>query len=60
LTLITVLPELLESPLTYSIIKRAKEKGLVEINIINLRDLQMINIKALMIMLFGGGEQGYG
>jgi tRNA G37 N-methylase TrmD len=44
--IITVLPELLESPLNYSIIKRAKEKGLVEINI-----LQMINIKALMIML---------
>jgi tRNA (guanine37-N1)-methyltransferase len=36
--IITVLPELLESPLNHSIIKRAKEKGLVEIGIHNLRD----------------------
>ncbi len=36
--IITVLPEILESPLNYSIIKRAKEKGLAEIHIHNLRD----------------------
>jgi tRNA (guanine37-N1)-methyltransferase len=36
--IITVLPELLESPFNFSIVKRAREKGLVEINIINLRD----------------------
>lgn len=36
--IVTVLPELLESPLNHSIIKRAKEKGLVEIGIHNLRD----------------------
>lgn len=36
--IITVLPELLESPLNHSIIKRAKEKGIVEIYIHNLRD----------------------
>lgn len=36
--IITVLPELLESPFKHSIIKRAIDKGLVEINIINLRD----------------------
>lgn len=36
--IITVLPELLESPLNHSIIKRAKNKGLVEINIHFLRD----------------------
>ncbi len=36
--IITVLPELLESPLSHSIIKRAIDKNLVEINIINLRD----------------------
>jgi len=36
--IITVLPEILESPLNYSMIKRAKEKGLAEIHIHNLRD----------------------
>ena len=36
--IITVLPEILESPFNHSIIKRAKEKGLVEIHIHNLRD----------------------
>jgi tRNA (guanine37-N1)-methyltransferase len=36
--IITVLPELLESPFDHSIIKRAKESGLVEIQMHNLRD----------------------
>ncbi len=36
--LISAVPELLESPLNHSIVKRAKEKGLVEIHIHNLRD----------------------
>lgn len=36
--IITVLPEILQSPLNHSIIKRAREKGLVEIFIHNLRD----------------------
>lgn len=35
---ITVLPELLESPLDHSIVKRAKDKGLCEIVVHNLRD----------------------
>ncbi|MDB4584668.1 tRNA (guanosine(37)-N1)-methyltransferase TrmD [Draconibacterium sp.] len=36
--IITVLPEILESPFSHSIIKRAQEKGLAEIHIHNLRD----------------------
>lgn len=36
--IITVLPEILESPLNHSIVKRAKDKGLVEIYLHNLRD----------------------
>jgi tRNA (guanine37-N1)-methyltransferase len=36
--IITVLPELLESPLGHSIIKRAQQKGLVEIHLHHLRD----------------------
>jgi tRNA (guanine37-N1)-methyltransferase len=53
--IITVLPELLESPLNYSIIKRAKEKGLVEINIINLRDFTNDKYKSVDDYAFGGG-----
>ncbi|GET22166.1 tRNA (guanosine(37)-N1)-methyltransferase TrmD [Prolixibacter denitrificans] len=36
--IITVLPELLESPFGHSILKRAQDKGLAEIHIHNLRD----------------------
>ncbi len=36
--IITVLPELLESPLNHSIIKRAQDKGLVNIKLHHLRD----------------------
>lgn len=36
--IISAVPELLDSPLNFSIIKRAKEKGLVEIHVHNLRD----------------------
>ena len=36
--IITVLPELLRSPFEASIMKRAIDKGLVEVHIHNLRD----------------------
>ena len=35
--ILTVVPELLESPLSHSIVGRAIKKGLVEINVHNLR-----------------------
>ena len=53
--IITVLPELLESPLNYSIVKRAREKGLVEINVINLRDYTSDKYKTVDDYAFGGG-----
>ena len=36
--IISAVPELLESPLNHSIMKRAKDKGLVDIQVHNLRD----------------------
>jgi len=36
--IITVLPEMLESPLNHSIVKRAQQKGLAEIHVHNLRN----------------------
>ena len=47
---ITCLPEILDGPLNESIVKRAQEKKLIEINIHNLRVIVLINIKKLMII----------
>jgi tRNA (guanine37-N1)-methyltransferase len=53
--IITVCPELLESPLNYSIVKRARDKGLVEINIVNLHDFASDKYKSVDDYAFGGG-----
>src|SRR5512136_2569757 len=53
--ILTVLPELLESPLDHSIIKRAKDKGLVEINLINPRDFTTDKYKSVDDYAYGGG-----
>jgi tRNA (guanine37-N1)-methyltransferase len=53
--ILTVLPELLESPLNYSIVKRARDKGLVELNVINLRDFTTDRYKTVDDYAFGGG-----
>jgi tRNA (guanine37-N1)-methyltransferase len=53
--IITVLPELLTSPFEASILKRAIEKGLVEIHFHNLRDFSTNNYKQIDDYQFGGG-----
>lgn len=53
--ILTVLPELLESPFNHSIIKRAKEKGLCEIIIHNIRDYSLDKFKRTDDYAFGGG-----
>lgn len=53
--IITVLPELLESPFGHSILKRAQSKGLVEVNVHNLRDYSTNKHKAVDDYAFGGG-----
>ena len=53
--ILSVLPDLLESPINHSIIKRAKEKNLVEINVINLRDFAKDKYKTVDDYAFGGG-----
>jgi tRNA (guanine37-N1)-methyltransferase len=52
--IITVLPELLESPLNHSIIKRAQLQGQVEIHIHNLRDYATNKHKSVDDYAFGG------
>ncbi|MBA4744227.1 MAG: tRNA (guanosine(37)-N1)-methyltransferase TrmD [Muricauda sp.] len=53
--IITVLPELLKSPFEASILKRAIEKGLVEVHLHNLRDYASGNYKQIDDYQFGGG-----
>ncbi len=53
--IITVLPELLKSPFEASILKRAMEKGMVEVYIHNLRDFTDLSYKQVDDYQFGGG-----
>jgi tRNA (guanine37-N1)-methyltransferase len=53
--IITVLPELLESPFNHSILKRAKDKGLLEVNLVNLRNYGEGNHKKVDDYQYGGG-----
>ncbi|MDT0607242.1 tRNA (guanosine(37)-N1)-methyltransferase TrmD [Croceitalea rosinachiae] len=53
--IITVLPELLKSPFEASILKRAIEKGLVEVHLHNLRDFSIGNYNQVDDYQFGGG-----
>ena len=53
--IITVLPELLDSPFNHSIIKRAKDKKLVDLYVHNLRDYSLDKHKSVDDYAFGGG-----
>ena len=53
--IITVLPELLKSPFEASILKRAIEKGLVEVHFHNLRDYVADDYRQIDDYQFGGG-----
>ncbi len=53
--IISVVPDLLQSPFAHSILKRAREKGLLEVNIINLRDYTTYSRSQVDDYAFGGG-----
>ena len=53
--IISVVPGLLESPFAHSIMKRAKDKGLLEVNCINLRDHTTYARAQVDDYAFGGG-----
>ncbi len=53
--IITVLPELIESPLNHSIMKRAKDKGLLEVYLHPLRDFGSGKHRQVDDYQFGGG-----
>jgi tRNA (guanine37-N1)-methyltransferase len=53
--ILTILPELLQSPFSHSIIKRAIEKEIVEIHIHNIRDYSTNKHRQVDDYSFGGG-----
>lgn len=53
--IISVQPQLLESPLGHSIVQRAKDKGLIEIVLHNLKDYGVGNQKQVDDYVYGGG-----
>lgn len=53
--IISVVPELLESPFQHSIMKRAQEKGLLEVYVHNLRDYTTLKHQQVDDYQFGGG-----
>ncbi len=53
--IITVLPELIVSPLQHSILKRAQQKGIVQIEVHNLREFGLGKNKQIDDYLYGGG-----
>ena len=53
--IISVVPQLMESFFAHSILKRAKEKGLLEVNMVNLRDYTNYKHGQVDDYQFGGG-----
>ncbi len=53
--IISVVPDLLQSPFAHSILKRARDKGLLEVNIYNLRDYTNYARAQVDDYQFGGG-----
>jgi tRNA (guanine37-N1)-methyltransferase len=53
--ILSVVPDLLTSPFAHSIMKRAKDKGLLEVNVINLRDYTTYPRAQVDDYAFGGG-----
>lgn len=53
--IISVVPNLLDSPFSHSILKRARDKGLLEVNVINLRDYTTYARAQVDDYAFGGG-----
>ncbi len=52
--ILTVIPELLQSPLNYSIVQRAKNKGLVEIHIHDIKEYGKGNYRQVDDYSYGG------
>ena len=56
INILTVFPEMFSSPFNASIIKRAGEKGLLKLNLVNIRDFSENKHKSVDDSPFGGGQ----
>src|SRR3989344_2099608 len=55
ITILTLFPEMFVGPFDHSIVKRAKQKGLLTINIVNIRDYATDKHKSVDDRPYGGG-----
>ncbi len=53
--ILSVVPEMIESPFQYSIMKRAQEKGLAEVYLHDLRKYSTNNYGSIDDYQYGGG-----
>ena len=53
--ILTAVPNLLDSPFAHSIMKRAQQKGLLEVYLHNIRDYSTSKQKSIDDYQFGGG-----
>ena len=53
--ILTLFPEMFQGPLSESLLKKAQEKGLLSLNIINLRDFTTDKHKTADDTPYGGG-----
>src|SRR5947207_2936634 len=55
ITILTLFPEMFAGPFDHSIVKRAREKGLIEINFVNIRDFGQGPHRIVDDTEYGGG-----
>jgi tRNA (guanine37-N1)-methyltransferase len=55
ITILTLFPEMFTGPFDHSILKRAKERGLLEINFVNIRDFGIGKHQVIDDTPYGGG-----
>ena len=55
INILTLFPQMFQGPLTESIVKRAQEKGIVKINLVNIRDSAEDKHKTVDDTPYGGG-----
>lgn len=53
--ILSIFPNMFQSPFSESIMKRAQEKGLVEINLVDIRDFTLVKHKQVDDYPYGGG-----
>lgn len=54
--ILTIFPEIFRSPFEHSILKRAREAGLIEINLVNIRDFAVDKHRTTDDYPYGGGS----